>query len=411
MLIEKSLGLEGISLLLLELLDLNPVLDIRLILLEVKKLNGTIPFFLLLLLLSHLQLFIALFPELCKVFLFLLLSSLLSLLPLDLKLTASLNGSLHLCLALLLLLVKSIGSVLSLSNLPVEYLLLVVLKGPQVLDLAVDHALPSVLLILEALILTLLLHVLKFFTLFCEGLNFLLLFNLLQALSLLHSHQLIIGIGEVGAHLSNLLLAHDLTLLFALQVLLNLSFDELTFEHLLLQRLDKVQFEILELLADIFGVRLLQLVLLLELGAHLFVVLVHLLTLNLFPVLGDITFDLLFAIVLNLLGLLLISNIAHHHLTLESLDHVLALGHILIGPLDLLAAELVLIVLLLGIETSALKLVNSKINGYTIMKKSSEALVDMTRRNEYLPRNTYLSVFEFLDACLLTLQPLRLHCI
>ena len=216
LLIEKSLGLEGISLLLLELLDLNPVLDIRLILLEVKELHGTIPFFLLLLLLSHLQLFIALFPELSKVFLFLLLSSLLSLLPLDLKLTASLNGSLHLCLALLLLLVKSVGSVLSLSNLPVEYLLLVVLKGPQILDLAVDHALPSILLILEALVLTLLLHVLKFFTLFCEGLNFLLLLNLLQAFSLLHSHQLIVGIGEVGAHLSNLLLAHDLTLLFAL---------------------------------------------------------------------------------------------------------------------------------------------------------------------------------------------------
>ena len=125
----------------------------------------------------------------------------------------------------------------------------------------------------------------------------------------------------------------------------------------------------------------------------------------------DVTIDLLFAIVLYLLRLLLIGNIAHHHLTLESLDHVLALGHILIGPLDLLAAELVLIVLLLCIETSALKLVNSKINGYTIMKKSEERLLDVTRRDEILARNTYLSVFEFLDASLLTLQPLRLHCI
>ena len=407
LLVEEGLGLKSISLLLLELLDLDPVLDVGLTSLEVEKLSGTLSLFFFFLLLSHLKLFIALFPELSKVLLFLLLSSFLGLLPLDLELTASLDSSLHFSLTLLLLLIKSVGTIFSLSDLPVEHFLLVVLQSSEILDLAIDHALPGLLLILEALVLTLFLHVLKLFTLLSEGLDFLLLFNLFQTLSFLHPHELVVGLSEVGAHLSDLLLAHDFTLLFTLQVFLDLSLDELTLEHLFLQRLNEVKLEILELLANVFSIRLLQLVLLLELGAHLFIVLVHLLTLNLFPMRVDVAIDCLFALVLNLLSLLLVGNIAHHHLALKSLNHVLAFSHCLVGSLDLLTAELILIVLLLSVKTSALKLVNSKNNGYTIMKNSVIGL--FIRSVEMLTQATYLSVFEFLNASLLTLQPLSLH--
>ena len=369
LLIVESLSLESISLLLLELLDGNPVLDVRLLPLEVEELLSALLLFLLLLLLSHLQLFVANLPELGEVLLLLLFGGLLSLFPVDLQLARPLNSGLHLSLALLLLFIESVGAVFSFSNLPVEDFLLVILQRSELLNLRVDHALPRLLFVLEALILALLLHVLKLLTLLSKLLDLLFLFDLLQTLGLLHPHELIVGLSEVSAHLGDLLLAHDLALLLTLQVLVDLPLDELALEHLLLERLDEVELEVFELLADVFSVRLLELVLLLELCAHLFIVLVHLLTLDLFPVSVDITIDCLFALCHSLLGFLLVGNIAHHHLSLKGLDHVLVLGHRLVGPLDLLAAQLILVVLLLGIETSALKLSsNSKINGYTIMK-------------------------------------------
>jgi len=132
----------------------------------------------------------------------------------------------------------------------------------------------------------------KLFAFLSEGLNPLFLFKLLEALGFFHPHELSVGLSQVGAHLSGFLLAHDFALLFALQVFLNLPLDELALEHLLFKLLDKVQFEVLELLTDVLCVRLLQLVLLLELCAHLLVVLVHLLFFYFFPVFDDITVNL-----------------------------------------------------------------------------------------------------------------------
>jgi len=106
-------------------------------------------------------------------------------------------------------------------------------------------------------------------------------------------------------------------------------------------------------------------------------------------------------------------DITHHHLSLESLDHVLLLSHRLVGSLDLLTAEFILIVLLISIETSALKLVNSKNNGYEI-KNKDKVNIECGRyfsKATKLNSNTYLSVFEFLDTSFLTLHPLRLHCV
>ena len=214
----------------------------------------------------------------------------------------------------------------------------------------------GLLLILEALILTLFLHVLETLTLLRKSLDFLLLLNLLEALGFLHSHELSISLSQVSTHLRNLLLAHNLALLLALQVLFDLSLDELALQHLLFERLDEVEFEVLELLANILRICLLQLVLLLELSAHLLIVLGHLLLLNFFPVLGDVALDLLLALNLDLLGLLLVGDVAHEHFALQGLHHVLLLRHRLVRTLDLLPAQLVLVLLLLGVLLSSLDL-------------------------------------------------------
>ena len=192
LLVDQSLTLQRVHLLLLELLDRNLVLGLRLMLLEVCKFKGTLPLLFLLLLLSHLQLFVANLPELGELLLFLTLSSLDSLLALNLELPAPLNGSLHLGLALLLLNEEPVGSVLSLSDLPVENLFLIVLQASELLDLSVDHALPSFLLFLETFSFALLLHVFEEFSLLCEGLDLFLLFDFLEAFGFFDFHELLV---------------------------------------------------------------------------------------------------------------------------------------------------------------------------------------------------------------------------
>lgn len=115
------------------------VLYIGLRFLEVLELSISLSLLLLLLLLSELELFVAHLPELSVLGVLLLLSVLLGLFALDLQLTGSLDSGLHLSLALLLLLVKTVSTVLSLGDLAVQNLLLVVLKGLKFSDLAVDH--------------------------------------------------------------------------------------------------------------------------------------------------------------------------------------------------------------------------------------------------------------------------------
>lgn len=179
LLVSESLGLQRVSLSLLELTNSVSTLDVSLILLEVLELSVSLPLFFLLLLLSKLQLLVADVPELGKLPLLLLHGGLLGLLALHLQLTRSLDGGLHLSLALLLSLVSTVGTVLSLGNLAVKNLLLVVLEGAEVLDLAVDHFLSSGLLIGEALLLTFLLQGIEMITLLGELFNLLFLLNFL----------------------------------------------------------------------------------------------------------------------------------------------------------------------------------------------------------------------------------------
>ena len=184
-----------------------------------------LPLFLLFLLLGQLEFFVTDSPELSKLSVLLCLSSLLGILALDLKLARTFDSSLHLGLALFLLLKETIGTILSLSNLSIQDLLLVVFKCTQVFNLPVNKVLAGLLLCSKSLLLTLLLQTLEVLPLLSERLDLLLLLNLLATLCFLHLHQLLVSLGQVSSHLSHLLLALDLTLLLPLEVLLGLALD------------------------------------------------------------------------------------------------------------------------------------------------------------------------------------------
>ena len=315
-----------------------------------------LPLFLLLLLLGQLKLFVTLIPELSELSVLLLLGCLLSLFALDLQLARTFDGSFHFGLALLLLLKETIGTILSLGNLAIQDFLLVVFECTQIFNLPVDEVLAGLLLDGESLLLTLLLETLKMLSLLSKRLDLLLLFNLLAALCLLHLHQLLVCLGQVSSDLSYLLLTLDLALLLPLEVLLGLTLDKLTLEHLFFELLDVIELEVFELLADILRVLLLQFVLLLELGAHLCIVLAHLGALNLDPVGFDVAGNRLLALVHCLLGFLFVGHVAHQHLAFEGFYHVLLFVHDLGGALDLLSPQIVLVVLLFGVEASSLNL-------------------------------------------------------
>ena len=298
-------------------------------------------------------------PESGELAVFSHLGRLLSLLPPDLELTAPLNGGLHLGLPSLLLLEKPVRSVLSLGHLPVQHFLLVVFQGAQLFNLPVDHGLTSLLLISKTLLFSLLFHCFKCLTFLREGFDLLFFFKFLKSFSLLDLHELCVCVSEICAYLSNLLLTGDFTLLLTLQVLFGLPFDQFAFKHLLFELLDEVEFEIFKLLANVPGVGLLKFVLLLELGAHLLIVLCHLLLLDFDPVCLDVARDLLLALVHLLLGLLLVSHVAHQHLSLEGLHHVLLLVHRFVCPLNLLPPQLVLVILLLSVQSSPFNLISN----------------------------------------------------
>ena len=205
----------------------------------------------------------------------------------------------------------------------------------------------------EALLFTLLLEVLKLFTLLSELIDLLFFLDFLKTFSFFNFHEFLVRICEVCAHLGDLLLALDFALLLALQVFLSLPFDELALEHLLFELLDEADFEVLELLADVFGVGLFELVLLLELSAHLLVVLFHLLFLDLDPVLFNFFLLRLFPRCQRLLSFLLVSHVAHHHFTLQCLNHVLVIMHLLLCFINSAQSELRLIFLFLSVLYSS----------------------------------------------------------
>ena len=324
--------------------------------LEGSHLLESLSFFFLLLLFSELKLLVSNFPELSKLFILLLLSLLFHQFAMDLELSAFFNCCSHISLLFLLDLVKSICFIFGLSNLTIENLLLVISKSSQLSNLFINHALSLVLLVLESLLLTLLLHRVKAFFLFSKLSNFLVILNVFESLSLFGLQKLLVCFGKVCSHLGNSLLSGDLTLLLTLQILFSLTLDQLTFKHFLLELLDVVELEVLQLVTDVLGISQLHLVLLFELCAHLLIILGHLLLLDLFPMLFNLFVDLLLLVSHLLLGLLLVCHITHEHLSFEGHHHVLFVVHGFDSRLIGLPSQVILIGLLLGINSSPLNL-------------------------------------------------------
>ena len=360
LLVEERLRLDGVGLLVLEFLDGLGLLGVSLGLDEGGQLSRSLLFFFLLLLLSQLELLVADSPELSEVFLFLLLGNVFGPLALDLEGSALVDGLFHISLSLLLLLEESVSLVFSLRNLFVQDLLLVVLQSSEFLDLTVNHALSFSLLGLEAFIFTLFLHLVAGISRLGKLLDLLFLLSFLEEGSLLLFELILVCLGEVSSNLSALLLSGDFLLLFSLEVLLDLSLDKLALQELLLDLLDVVELELLELVADVLGVLLSEVVLLLELLLHLFVVLNHLLLLDLLPVLFNFLLHVLLSVSEGLLRLLLVGNVAHEHLRLQGLNHVLGLLHVSVGLLDSLSAQVVLVLLLDRVNPSAFDLIKFK---------------------------------------------------
>jgi len=135
----------------------------------------------LLLLLGKLQFFVTCAPELSKLLVFLFGRSFFFVESLNLKLTTSLNGELHLHLSALLFLEESVGFVFSLGNLLVEDLLLVVLDSAELTNLPFDHAAAFGLFLCEALRFLVLFHQIASSLLFSELFNLLFFLKFLAA--------------------------------------------------------------------------------------------------------------------------------------------------------------------------------------------------------------------------------------
>lgn len=275
------------------------------------------------LLLSKLELLVADLPEVSEVLLFLELIGLALVLAVNLQRARSFNGLLHFEFAALLLFVKTIGLILSLSNLLIQNLLLVVAEGSELLDLGVDHLLSSIELVLGTELHSVNSHLVHLEFLLSELFDVSLFLKFLLARQLGHSNLIGVGFHNVGLDTGGLFLALELSNLLALEVLLCLALNKFTLEHVFLELLDVVDLEFLELVADGLGVVHLFVVLALELGAHLGVVLFHFLNFEFFPVLLDVLVnDGLTGFVLALC-ILLFHHIRNEHLRLEGLDHVL----------------------------------------------------------------------------------------
>jgi len=157
------------------------VLDGGLSLVESRELSLADTLLFLLLLLGELQFFVTSAPELSKLLVFLFGGSFFFLESLNLKLTTSFNGELHLHLSALLLFEKSVGFVFGFGDVFVEDLLLVVLDSTELTNLPVDHAATLGLLFSEALRFLLFFHQIAASLLFSELFNLLFFLEFLAA--------------------------------------------------------------------------------------------------------------------------------------------------------------------------------------------------------------------------------------
>lgn len=214
---------------------------------ELNEFLSTLALFIFFLSFSHLKLFVTYAPEFGEVFLFLLFEFFLLLLALDLQSARPLNGLFHLILAALLVFKKPVSFVLGLGNLLVEHLLLVVAQATKLFNLFINHSLTHGKLVLLLLGFALSFLLIEGLFVTSETLNAALLFKFFVFDELLKTDLILVGLHDVFLHLADLFLTLKLADLLALDVLFDLSFDELTLEHLFLESLDVVHLELFKL--------------------------------------------------------------------------------------------------------------------------------------------------------------------
>lgn len=244
----------------------------------------------------------------------------------------------------------------SLSHLLIQDFVLSILDGAQVLDLSVNQSLSSLLLLLELLFLFILSQFLQSFLFSCILFDQFFIFQFLFSFLQLELFQLNISLMEVMFLFLLLQLSLMLSLSFPFELFLDLSPDEFTLQHLLLDLLDAVGLVLVELVLDDFGVGHFLLVFDHELLSELGVVLFGFLLFELLPLSLDFFFLLVFSLLEMILHLSFLHNIAQEHLRMESLYLILRVMHVFIRSLQRLQSLLHLQLILSRINLPPLQL-------------------------------------------------------
>ncbi len=293
LLIDQGLS-SGRSLLLFDELLLHFVsLLVLLQLMEFSQLSGSLSLFFKLSLLGLLKLLVSDLPVFSELRFFFLLHLFLLLLSFHLHLTTSFDGVFHILLPSFLLLELLSRFQLGLLDLLVEIVLTHISGAHEVCDLSVDQLLAFSLLFLELLRLFILAQLLEPFLLDSKVLYPLVLLGLFLSLDLLHVHLLSISLFLL--FLQRLEIRQPLGLILSLfpHLVLDLSLEEFTLQHVLLHLPDISQFEIMQLIFDHFGSLNLLVVLVLQLFSVLLILVGQALALLLIPLLVDGVLELL----------------------------------------------------------------------------------------------------------------------
>ena len=227
------------------------------------------------------------------------------------------------------------------------------------MNLSVDQGLSNLLLLGKSLSFLGPLKMLKGIPLLGVLLNSSILFFFLDCYLSLNLEKflvcLLILISLSGSGLS----ASELLLLLSLKLFLDLFLDELALQLVLLDPLDEGHLEVLELRLNVLGVLHLLLVLLLQLLSEAFIVLRHLLLLELFPLKVDLLGEGLALLFVPSLDLLFGQDIGEEHLGVEGFHHILVIMEHLVGLIKLLLAEVLLVSFFLGVDAATFNLINT----------------------------------------------------
>ena len=128
--------------------------------------------------------------------------------------------------------IQVVGPDFSLLNLLVQNIVLLILDGAELPDLLINQTLTNGLLLHEPFLFGLLLHEVTGSLFLCKFLDAFLVAKLSALGLLLLAHLLLVGLNQVLFNLLGPFFDTQLTHLFALEIILSLSLDQLSFEHL-----------------------------------------------------------------------------------------------------------------------------------------------------------------------------------